>query len=69
MTRENAAVTAERARQRNERDEGLVEGYEANPNILPPYYFKPFSMLTTRQRAYIVGREIKLMEIAEAKGL
>lgn len=67
MTRENATVTVERARQREERDEGLVEGYEANPNILPVFFFMPYSNLTARQRAYIFGREIKLMEIAEAK--
>jgi hypothetical protein len=52
--------------QRAAYDEGLVEGYEANPNVLPAFWFrKPLINLTNRERAYMVGREIKLQELAE----
>lgn len=60
----------ENTRQEEERiaatyDEGLVEGYEANVNVLPEFYFKPYYMLTARQRAYIFGREVRLNDMAK----
>lgn len=47
-------------------DAGIIEGHEANPNILPSFWFNtPLIRLTHKQRAYFVGREIRLWEIAE----
>jgi len=49
-------------------DEGLIEGNAANPNILPVFWFnKTLSQLTSKERAYFVGREVRLWEIAEAR--
>lgn len=64
MTRENASVTAERARLKAERLAGMQEGFAANPNILPDWYSnKTLVNLTARQRGYFVGRELRIEEM------
>lgn len=63
---ESAAIQAERKRLADEWDRGLLEGYEQSPNVIPGFMLVYLS-LTPRQRAYIMGREIRLMEMAGGK--
>jgi hypothetical protein len=62
---ENATVRAERERLEQEWLEGADEGYHANVNTLPPWWFllAPGDM-TRRQRGYFFGRELRLSEAA-----
>ena len=64
---ENAHVRAERARLQAEWDAGEAEGFSANVNVLPEFYFRSYSSLHARQRAYIFGRELQLQEIARKR--
>lgn len=63
MTRENATVTAERARLANEFEAGQQEGFDAPADMLPVWYFdKPVVRLTARQRGYVFGKLLKEWE-------
>lgn len=60
---ENAHIRAERAHILSEYEQGFWEGYEANINQLPEWYFRlAVVRLTARQRGYWLGREIRLIE-------
>jgi hypothetical protein len=51
----------------NEYDEGCLEGYEADPNKLPSWWYDTVpARLTARQRGYWYGREIKVQEMTNA---
>lgn len=65
MPFDNAHVREEIARLKREFDEGVSDGYDANPNVLPDFYSKPVKMLTARERGYFLGRTLKEWE---AKG-
>ena len=63
MVIENASVRAERERLAQQFDDGVDEGYEANPNELPEWWFKlPPGRMTARQRGFFFGRELKRQE-------
>lgn len=65
---DNASVKIIQEEQAAEYDAGLVEGYESNVNVLPAFWFKkPLINLTNRERAYFVGREVRLQELAESR--
>ncbi len=60
---ENAAVQNERARLANEWLEGADEGYHANVNALPEFWFTQTpARMTAWQRGYFFGRELKMSE-------
>lgn len=47
-------------------DEGMVAGYDADPNHLPDWWFsKAPGYLTARQRGYWFGRETRMLEFQE----
>lgn len=63
---DNASVAQIIAEQEAAYDEGLVEGYEADPNRLPVWWStKTLLQLTNRQRAYFVGREVRLNDMSK----
>lgn len=66
MTRENATVTAERARLANEFEAGQQDGYAANPNPQPEWYSKPYMHMTARQRGWIFGQLLQEWERGKA---
>jgi hypothetical protein len=60
---ENAAVQAERERLEQEWWDGALEGYEANPNELPSFWFTlPPGRMTARQRGYVFGHGLRMNE-------
>lgn len=67
MTTVNANVKSELARLADEKAAGIREGFAANVNQLPAFYFdKPLVKLTARERGYVIGREFRLEEMEGA---
>lgn len=67
MTTVNANVRGELARLADEKAAGIREGFAANVNQLPAFYFdKPIVKLTARERGYMIGREFRLEEMEGA---
>jgi hypothetical protein len=65
---ETEAQRVERAWLQNEADEGMVEGYESDLNVLPEWYFvQPLYKLTARQRGYWFGRELRVKDLEATK--
>lgn len=64
--RVNAHVLTELQRLQAEWDEGMIEGYGANVNRLPAWWYDtpPYTM-TRRQQGYVFGRTVRLIEIDE----
>lgn len=62
MSRVNAHVNGELKRLAAERAAGELEGYEADPNVLPAFFGKQVINLTARERGYWFGRELRIME-------
>ena len=63
--KENLAIQTERKRLADEYWAGMDEGYDANPNTLPEFFWKPYVNFTARQRGYAFGRELRIQEIYE----
>ena len=61
--RVNAHVLTELKRLTAEREAGELEGYNADVNKLPEFFYQPYVRLTARQRGYIFGRELRLLEM------
>lgn len=59
----NAHVQTQLERLRSEYEEGMDEGYSANPNQLPAWWHtKTLVQLSARERGYFCGREVRLAE-------
>lgn len=59
--RPNTNVQRELDRLKEEYELGLSDGYDANPNQPPEWFFtKTLSALTARERGFFVGRELRL---------
>jgi hypothetical protein len=66
--KENLAILAIRQEQLDKYIAGIDEGYEADPNQLPAWYWTlPPVNQSPSQRGYVFGRELKVQELLEAK--
>lgn len=64
MPKVNANVQSELAHLAAEKEAGIREGFAANVDALPAFYFdKPIAKLTARERGYFIGREFRLEEM------
>jgi hypothetical protein len=65
MTSVNANVQGILADLAAKRNAGELDGYSADPNILPEFFSKSYINLTAYQRGYVYGRELRIRELED----